>query len=142
MRHYKRFKPFQIRWAEKMGQQDDPYLVRYMFIFFNYSIRLHHWIGSDDKRFFHDHATDLISVVLKGAYTNVTPNGKFPVKAGSIWFAKAKQKHYLDVNKNGAWTLLFCSRPYHKWGFWIRENKKIRPIKYFYKYKSPAQNRA
>ena len=67
------FKKFQIRWKEKLGYQDCPYLIRWTFIFFGFSIRIHHWIKSDDDRFFHDHSSDLISIVLKGHYWNVTP---------------------------------------------------------------------
>ena len=68
-----RFKPFQIRWAEKLGYPDNPYLVRWSFFFFGYSIRIHHWIKSDDDRFFHDHSANLVSIVLKGHYWNVKP---------------------------------------------------------------------
>lgn len=67
------FKPFQIRWAEKLGLQEYPYLIRWTFLFFNYSIRIHHWLKSDDDRYFHDHASDLVSIVLKGYYWNVKP---------------------------------------------------------------------
>ena len=137
MKPYRQFKPFQIRWREVMGDPDDPYLIRWMVLFFGYSIRLHHWMGSDDTRYFHDHATDLISVILKGRYTNVTPKGRFPVKAGSVWHAKADQLHYLDIAPEGAWTLLFCSRPYRKWGFWV-DGKKWRPLQYFHKFGGSA----
>lgn len=69
----KKFKPFQIRWAEKLGYPDNPYLVRWTFIFFGYSMRIHHWIKSDDDRYFHDHSANLLSIVLKGRYWNVKP---------------------------------------------------------------------
>lgn len=69
----KQFKKFQIRWAEKLGYENDPYLIRWTFIFFGYSLRIHHWIKSDDNRFFHDHSADLLSIVLKGRYYNVKP---------------------------------------------------------------------
>ena len=68
-----KFKNFQIRWAEKLGYEDNPYLIRYTFIFFGYSIRIHHWIKSDDRRFYHDHSSNLLSIVLKGEYDNVVP---------------------------------------------------------------------
>ena len=68
-----RFKNFQIRWAEKLGYENDPYLIRWTFIIFGYSMRIHHWIKSDDRRFFHDHSSDLLSIVLKGKYDNVVP---------------------------------------------------------------------
>jgi hypothetical protein len=125
-----KFKPFQIRWAEKLGEPENPYLVRWTFLFFNYSIRIHHWIRSDDTRYSHDHACDFLSIILKGHYSNVTPNGIYDVKAGSFWFSKADKQHYLKVPPCGAWTILFCSRPYRKWGFWVNEHK-VRPLAYF-----------
>jgi len=133
MAGFKPFKPFQIRWKEGFGDPDRPYLYRWSIIFFNFSIRLHHWIRSDDTRYFHDHACDLISIILKGKYTNVTPNGKIEVIAGSLWFAKAHQRHYLVIPKEGAWTLLLCGRPYRKWGFWVK-GKLMRPWRYFRKF--------
>ena len=68
-----KFKNFQIRWKEKLGYKDNPYLIRWTFIIFGFSIRIHHWIKSDDNRHFHDHSSDLISIVLKGRYFNVKP---------------------------------------------------------------------
>ena len=76
----KPFKLFQIRWAEKLGYPECPYLIRWTFILFGYSIRIHHWIKSDDDRYFHDHSANLLSIVLKGQYWNVKPydNTKSP----------------------------------------------------------------
>lgn len=64
---------FQIRYKEPLGLKDEPYLYRWTLILFERSIRLHHWIKSDDKRYFHDHSADLLSIVLKGKYANVNP---------------------------------------------------------------------
>ena len=134
LEHRKKFNNiFQIRWKEALGNPECPYLYRWMIILFGFSIRLHHWIKSDDRRFFHDHSCDLISIVLRGKYKNVTPNGEFPVKAISCWRAKAKQRHYLDIPKEGAWTLLLCGRRYHKWGFYVNDHK-WRPLRYFHKF--------
>jgi hypothetical protein len=130
-------KLFQIRWKEKLGRLECPYLYRWTFILFGFSIRIHHWIRSDDKRYFHDHSCNFISIILKGCYTNVTPEGRFEVKAGSIWTSNALKRHYLDIPKGGAWTLLLCSRPYHKWGFYIN-NHKWRPLRYFSKFGVPS----
>jgi len=134
---FRPFRPFQIRWAERLGRPECPYLIRYTFIFFGFSLRVHHWIRSDDKRFFHDHACDFISFIVKGRYTNVTPDGRFEVKAGSVWFSRADKRHYLDIPKGGAWTILLCSRPYRNWGFWTKENQMMRPLRYFHKYGVP-----
>jgi hypothetical protein len=69
----RQFKNFQIRWAERLGQSQCPYLIRWTFIIFGYSIRIHHWLRSDDVRHYHDHASNLLSIVLKGYYWNVSP---------------------------------------------------------------------
>lgn len=74
MKPYRKFnKYFQIRWKEPMGLPECPYLYRWTLIFLGYTIRLHHWIKSDDNRFFHDHSSWLISFVLRGYYWNVKP---------------------------------------------------------------------
>lgn len=143
-RSFKKFKPFQVRWKEPLGRLECPYLYRWSFIFFNYSIRIHHWLRSDVKTNFHDHPYNFISIVLRGSYINVTPNNRIKVRAGNIWYSNASQKHYLDVPKGGAWTLLFCGKPYKKWGFYVEDKfgneKRISPRTYFNKYGHPACN--
>lgn len=136
-------KYFQIRWKEKLGNPECPYLYRWTLIFMGYSIRLHHWIKSDDKRYFHDHGCDLISIVIKGTYENVVPMDpekpdvsnarRIRVTPWRPWRAKAQAKHYLDIPKEGAWTILLCGRQYHKWGFYVN-NHKWRPLRYFSKF--------
>jgi hypothetical protein len=145
MKPYRKFKKFQIRWREALGKPECPYLYRWTFLFFGFSIRIHHWIKSDDRRYFHDHGSDLISMIIKGRYTNVKPdeNGTnnppggniyIPVKAGQIWKAKAEDKHYLDIPKEGAWTLLFFWPKRRNWGFWDREGHMLRPLEYFHRH--------
>jgi len=63
----------------------------------------------------------------------VTEEGSFPVHAGTVWKSNALARHYLDIPKGGAWTLLVCSRPYHKWGFYVNGHK-WRPLRYFSKF--------
>ena len=141
MKPYRQFKPFQIRWKEPMGRPCCPYLYRWTFLFFNFSIRIHHWLRSDDTRFFHNHASNFISLILKGHYTNVTPFGKIECKAGKFWKSNAYNRHYLEIPKEGAWTLLFCGRPFNRWGFFTdkiefghRCEQFMRPLRYFHKY--------
>jgi hypothetical protein len=168
----KEFKNFQIRWKEQLGEEKNPYLYRWTFIFFGYSLRIHHWIKSDDNRYFHDHSCDLISIVLKGYYWNVKPvysdstpyigdklmSSDLPRKTlytreenyfyvegmfnswknllnfkNSIWHSKAKERHWLCIPKKGAWTILLCGKPYHKWGFYVNGHK-WRPLRYFHKF--------
>lgn len=152
MKPYRQFgKIFQLRWKEAMGKPECPYLYRWTLVLFGYTIRLHHWLRSDDNRYFHDHACDLISIILKGKYENMVPgspgdlntaNAKaIPVKAGQIWRAKAEWPHYLRIPPEGAWTLLLQARPRIKWGFYVNNNPKKpdhfhkwRPLRYFHKF--------
>ena len=138
-----KFRLIQIRWKEALGNPHCPYLFRWTLLFFGYSIRIHHWIKSDDNRFFHDHSCDFVSIIVKGKYFNVvprTPDGsdvkdcvKIKARAWHPWFAKAEQRHYLEIPKEGAWTILFSGRPKRKWGFWIKKHL-WRPLRYFSKY--------
>ena len=74
MKPFRKFgKIFQIRWKEKIGLLEHPYLYRWTLVLFGYTFRVHHWIKSDDNRDFHDHSSWLISFVLKGYYWNVKP---------------------------------------------------------------------
>jgi hypothetical protein len=149
VKSYRKFAPIQIRWKEALGKPECPYLYRWTFIFFGYSARIHHWLRSDDNRYFHDHSCDLISIILKGYYYNVVPLDdndpdvtkcrKIKAKSWTPWRAKATAKHYLEIPKGGAWTLLLQGKPYHKWGFWVRNEKthkfvKWRPLRYFSKH--------
>ncbi len=67
-----KFRWLQIRWKEPLGRPECPYMYRWVFNFGLFSIRVHHWLRSDDKRFFHDHPWSFISIVLKGGYTDVS----------------------------------------------------------------------
>jgi hypothetical protein len=134
MKPYRKFgRWLQFRY-EPLGRKECPYLYRWTLILFGFSFRLHHWLRSDDKRFYHDHACNFVSFILRGKYTNCTPDGNFEVRAGQWWVSNALTKHYLDIPKGGAWTLLICGRPYHKWGFYVK-GKKWRPLRYFHKYR-------
>lgn len=146
---------FQVRWAERLGDPDNPYLVRWTFVLFGFSVRLHHWIRSDDRRFFHDHAADLISIVLRGRYENVTPvdpdlppegnSARRPVEGvfnslssflrpgRSVWFSRAEDRHFLDIPAGGAWTLLLEGRRRRSWGFYVprmdRRHRYVGPVR-------------
>lgn len=88
-------------------------------------------------------------MILKGTYYNVVPldpenpdvnNAKYiKAKSWTPWKAKATDKHWLKIPKEGAWTLLLQGRPYHKWGFYVKNAKtgkyvKWRPKRYFSKF--------
>lgn len=112
---------------------EDPYLRRWVLDFKYFSIRLHHWYSSDDLRNPHDHAWDFITFIIKGGYTNVSPEGDEYCKAGSFHIRKAEHQHSVKVDSGGCWTLMFCGPERRRWGFWV--NGKFRKRnKYFYEW--------
>lgn len=136
-----KFKPFQIRWRESLGRPDCPYLIRWVLNLGLFSIRVHHWIRSDDKRYFHDHAWWFLTLVLWGDYIDVSKRDGWyayhdPLCMGQIRFRPAMHRHYVVVPKGGCWTLLLTGPPIRNWGFWVGE-RFIRPLRYFHKYGHP-----
>lgn len=128
---------FTFKYREPLGKPECPYAYRTMFIFFGYSIRIHQWIRSDDKRFMHDHPWWFITFVLKGSYVDISPNGEDQLNQFSFRYRKANYQHYVDVPKSGAVTILLTGKRERRWGFWINDKFK-RPSKYFKIYGHPA----
>lgn len=139
MKPFWKTKQFQIRWNEPLGEKDCPYAYRWVLIFFGYSIRVHKWIRSDDKRFLHDHSWNFRTFVLKGYYHDVSEDQEGNIireKVTGTKYRKAEHKHYVDIPETGALTIIFCSKPFRKWGFWVNGKFK-RPLKFFHKFGHP-----
>lgn len=132
-------------WNEKLGDPECPYLIRWAINFGPLgSVRLHHWVRSDDKRHAHDHPSNFITLILKGEYEDWTqcppcrgtgcflgilPVGctrchgtgisKGKMKPGSIRFRRAEHRHIVNVIQPGCWTLLYFFPKRRDWGFWV-----------------------
>lgn len=132
----KQFKQIQVRCKEPLGKEECPYAYRWVLNLGLFSLRIHHFLRSDDKRYFHDHAWWFITLVLKGSYTDVSPNGEDKLRSGSIRYRKANHPHYVKVSEGGCWTLLITGPMVRKWGFWVNGKFK-RPLKYFHKFGHP-----
>jgi len=131
-------RPFDIRWNEPLGLKDAPYMHRYMINLHWFSIRLHVWHRSDDKRFMHNHGWNFLTVVLKGGYTDVTEDGKELLRAGSVRYRKAEHLHFVGWPKDPTVTLLFCGRKRQNWGFKVN-GKIMRPLRFFSRYGHPGR---
>lgn len=95
------------------------------------SLRLHHWLASDDHRALHDHPSDFITLVLKGRYDDVTDAGVELMKPGTLRCRKAEHQHYVRVHRGGCWTLLYFRPKRRVWGFWVNGKFK-KSNKYFF----------
>jgi hypothetical protein len=94
------------------------------------------WIRSDDKRYFHDHPWWFWTLVLRGGYTDVTPNGEDVLTRGSIRFRPSHHQHYVRIPKEGALTILLCGPQSRNWGFWVKGNH-LRPLRFFSRHGHP-----
>ena len=148
-----------IIWGQELGKPECPYLKRWVLNFGKFSIRLHHWMGSDDPRYMHDHAWGFYTFVLKGGYTDVTEcswcggtnqkriavwpeaatdpcdycdDGRVSqhLKAGSFTYREALHKHTVQTDPSGAWTILLVGPFKRKWGFYV-DGEFVGVRKYF-----------
>lgn len=119
---------YQFKWREKLYCQTGVYVERWYLETPFGSVRLHHWIHSDDGRAFHDHPWWFITIVLWGSYTDKTPDGDERMTLGKVKFRPALHMHTVKVDPKGAWTFLLTGPKSRKWGFklgqkWKKSNK-------------------
>lgn len=121
---------FKIGWGEELKCSTGVYNRRWYIETPFFSIRLHHWLHSDDARHFHDHQWWFITFVLAGGYTDMTPNGAERMNRFKVAYRPALHKHTVKVDQGGCWTLLITGPRIRKWGFWVK-NKFKKANKYF-----------
>lgn len=120
----------QFRWGEKLGLPGCEYLVRWRLETRIGSIRLHHWLGPDDDRAFHDHPWWFTTLVLHGGYTDKSPAGDEHLRAGTIRYRPAFHRHTVVPGPQGAWTLVVTGPRIRAWGFWFGQ-KFVKANKWF-----------
>ncbi len=122
---------FGWKWAEPLGKE--PYAYRWVFNFWFFSVRVHHWVCSDDLRHFHDHPFSFFRFILKGSYTDHSPAGSKKFNRFSFGFVPAKYQHNIEVDEGGCWSLLLMLPTTRSWGFWVK-GKFLRSDVYFKRY--------
>ncbi len=116
-----------VAWAEGIVVSRDPdfviganYLRRWWLIPRNelQNLYLHEINKSDDDRAFHDHPWENTSVILRGSYTEHTPEGVFVRQPGDAIYRPATTMHRLEVENNARVLSLFFTGPkIREWGF-------------------------
>ena len=77
-----------------------------------------HCIGrNDDDRALHDHPWWNVSIILRGAYREVMPDGQRVLRPGHVVFRGAETLHRLEVVKGPVWTLFITGPRVREWGF-------------------------
>lgn len=125
--------PIKLAWRERLGLPDCPYVIRWRIETPWFSVRLHHWLGPDDDRAFHDHPWSFVTVVLRGAYTDRSPEGDERLRAGRVRYRPARHQHTVVPDPGGAWTVIVTGPKVRTWGFWVA-GKFRKANKYFARY--------
>lgn len=112
---------FKIKWAQEIGPSECPMMVRWVFETPWCSVRLHHFLRSDDMRHLHDHPWWFTTLVLRGRYRDITEidGSRFAsdeLRAGSVRFRPAHHAHAVETA--GCWTIVITGAIRRRWGFW------------------------
>lgn len=124
---------FNAAWAEDLPCSTGVYLRRWYIETPLFSVRLHHWLSGDDSRANHDHPWWFVTLVLRGGYTDYSPDRAERMTASKIAFRCATHRHTVVVDPGGCWTILLTGPQSRRWGFWVK-NKFVRSNKYFLKW--------
>lgn len=81
-------------------------------------IHVHQIVRSDDS-VFHDHEWDFASLILRGGYVEVTPEGHRHCAAGSLRFMRADRWHFITLEQGDAWSLVFTGPRRQHMGFLV-----------------------
>ncbi len=106
----------------------DDYLLRWRLFPRNrwFNVYLHNIRRSDDDRAMHDHPWWYVSVILKGGYEELTPQGDKAYSQGSVLFRKAAHIHRLVIRDSETWTLVVRGPKVRTWGFWPKSGYYVR----------------
>lgn len=129
MRRTKKWRLFV--WKQALGLPECPYVYRWVLDLWFFSVRVHHFLRSDDDRALHDHPWWFVTWVLAGNYVDHNEAGDELLMAGDVRFRPAHHKH--TVHTKGVWTLVLTGKERNIWGFYPGGLFK-RHEKYFAKY--------
>lgn len=104
----------------------DTYLYRWIFLSTRwFKAYVHHFVGDDWSRDFHDHPKRFISIGVKGWYIEerpaadpTWPHYEFVYRAPWIRSFPASHIHRLRVPSKDCWTLVIVLKSVREWGFW------------------------
>jgi len=122
--------PVLIRFREKLGLPECPYVIRWRIETPAGSLRLHHWLAPDDDRALHDHPWSFLIFVVRGGYRDVSPVRDDYLLAPAVRFRRSSHRHSVVPFPGGAWTVMVTGPVVRRWGFWP-DGKFVRANKYF-----------
>ncbi len=127
-----------LKLLEKLGRQRviydrdnlTPYMYRYYLLFADkvaeqdqsrklpFNLMLHKICQSDPDDL-HDHPWWYATLILKGGYWEITPDGKFWRGPGHFRISRPESLHRLEIplNSSGSWSLFVRGPQVRIWGF-------------------------
>lgn len=112
----------QRAWSKRViGSTHDPLLFRWILLRTPWlCIYIHKLCRSDHDRALHDHPWSFVSVVLWGAYLEVTERCVIWREMFSVAYRPAAWRHRVVIEDRAkpAWTLVFVGPQTRNWGFW------------------------
>ena len=151
-----------LKLLEKLGRKRiiydrdglNPYMERYYLLFkdkldeeessrdlpFNFML---HKICQSDPDDLHDHPWWYATLILKGGYWEITPEGRFWRGAGHFRLRSPHSLHRLEVPEGSAqsWSLFFRGPKVKQWGF-IKDGRWIFHKQYLQQRKLTLANRS
>jgi hypothetical protein len=123
---------WRFAWGEPLGLDECPYVIRWIAEAPWASVRVHHWIGPDDDRAFHDHPWGFLTFVVRGGYIDYHPGGFDMLWAPAVRFRPALHRHTVIPHPvTGAWTILLTGPIVRPWGFWQDGTRFVKANKWF-----------
>lgn len=117
-----------VGWHEPLLCATGPYLYRWYVETPWGSLRLHHWLHGDDHRGWHSHPWAFWTRLLRGEYTDLSPEGEVTLRAGDRAYRPAHYAHTVRLDNGPCWSLVVTGPLVRRWGFfdgkrWWRSNK-------------------
>jgi hypothetical protein len=117
-----------VGWHEPLLCATGPYLYRWYVETPWGSLRLHHWLHGDDHRGWHSHPWAFWTRLLRGEYTDLSPEGEVTLRAGDRAYRPAHHAHTVRLDNGPCWSLVVTGPLVRRWGFfdgkrWWRSNK-------------------
>lgn len=107
-----------LAWSTIRHADGSPYIVRYDVVVSEaVTVRLHHWVGSDDQRAPHDHPWSNVSTVVAGRLVEHGPAGAVELGPGAVVARPASAPHWVELVDEDAWTVFTTGPVVRRWGF-------------------------
>ena len=106
-----------------------------------WEVYLHHWVGDDWSHHHHDHSRSMVSVGLRGRYTeHILDQPDHSWAAPWVRYFPATHRHYITLNTPTVWTLVFAAPQRRHSGFWVR-GERVGTVPYLRSPEAARQKR-